>query len=1166
MSAAAMELPKRTRDAQGKATRPDASAWVSANAGSGKTYVLSRRVIRLLLGGCDPGRILCLTFTKAAAAEMANRVFSELGRWATMPDGELADAILALEDERPSPARAAAARRLFAEALETPGGLKIQTIHGFCEALLQRFPLEANVPARFSVLDEMTENAWLAEARARMLREAAAEPGGEAGRAFATLLAAMTDATLDKAILSVIAERDGFRGWIAAAGDLTKALHGLAKRLGVDPLAFPDLPALAVAQSPDFTQDFVSALVGRLEASGALDQGFAQRLREALAATDAEGRAASWVQVFQTDRGEWRKKLCTDRIHSAFPDLAARYEREKARLAEAIEHWKAAANWRLTAALMSLADRVLQHYEAAKARSASLDYDDLIHRTRSLLSRRDGALWVQYKLDQGLDHVLVDEAQDTSPAQWDVVRALTEEFFAGMGAREGSRTIFAVGDEKQSIYSFQGAVPAWFDRMRRRFETNAKNARHPFARVTLDLSFRSSPDILGAVDAVFASPAAHDGLASEPVPTVHTAIRRHDPGLVEIWPVVEPMRFEEPEDWALPIDRLGAQSPPVRLAGRIAATIRGWIDDRVRLEGTGKLIRPGDVLILVRKRGAFVDAVNRALKAAGLPVAGVDRLVLTRHIAVMDLMALARVALLPQDDLALATLLRSPLIGVSEQTLFALAHDRPASLIAALRDSEDPALAEARDLVAEWRARADFLDPHAFFARVLGEGGARRRMRARLGPEADDVLDEFLALALAYERDEAPSLEGFLAYLAAGEREIAREVDMRRDEIRVMTVHGAKGLEAPVVFLVDPGSLPVHAAHEPCVVALDDDGTAPAPFRVSPLVWAPTRERRPKPVDDALRRTRDAAAAEYRRLLYVGMTRAKDRLIVTALKGPGTGNGCWHDLVCAALRPGAEEIVTPDGDIAWRWRRHPGPARPPAPEEASAPPLPPPPWFPKPIETLRPVPTLAPSSALRRTEEDGKEGRAPFPARHALAEALAPSTALQRGRLVHRLLEALPELAPEAREAAARRFLAAHAKDWSETDRAGLAAEVLAILTDARFGAVFAPGSRAEVPLAGLVTLAAGGPARVSGQVDRIAVSEDRVLLVDYKTDRPCPAAIGDVPEPYLAQVATYRRLLAAVYAGKRVEAALLFTAAPMLLPIPDARLDALEARLFAPD
>ena len=1137
-------IPEAVLRLQIKASDPTVSAWVAANAGSGKTHVLAQRVIRLLLDGVEPDKILCITFTKAAAANMANRVFDELRRWTALDDEALDAAIGRMSNLRPDPTQRARARRLFALALETPGGLKVQTIHAFCTRLLHQFPFEAAVAPRFSVLDEAAEAQLLSESSLGVLLDAALAPNATLGRALATAIAVAADRTFKEVVGEAIRKRDVVRGWIQHGGNVDAAVAVLCGTLGISGDDTIERVENAMTDGPLFPFSCWSAAAKTLAQGSKSDQEQARRLADAIATAGSE-RANSYLQFFFTDKLEPRQRLITKVIETSDPRLADLLQRERERLLVLVERRKAVACRNRTAALITIADAVISRYRAAKDRRGLLDYDDLIDKTLTLLSE-DRAAWVHYKLDQGIDHVLIDEAQDTSPKQWEIVRLLTEEFFAGAGARAVNRTIFAVGDEKQSIFSFQGAAPREFDAMRRTFAKLCAAIDRDLQYVPFRHSFRSGPNLLGAIDKVFERPEAFSGLSADKVPTVHEWLPDAAPGLVEIWDTLKPKDKREIEAWDAPFDELTERSPQVRLAAKIAANVKRWMK-----QGT----RAGDVLVLVRQRGALFEAIIRSLKDVNVPVAGADRLVLTEHIAVMDLMVLADALLLPADDLALATVLKSPLFGLDDEDLFQIAWERKTSLRTALRAKTNmkPRFAEAAvrlDRFARW-ARED--TPFGFYARVLGAERGRQRFLARLGHEADDALDEFLNRALDYERRETPSLQGFVAWLRAAQADVKRDMEITRDEVRVMTVHGAKGLEAPIVILADTTTPPAGPPQrQPRLLDLTTNGVdAPDHF-----VWAGPRANDVSPVAAARERMRREAEDEYRRLLYVAMTRAIDRLVVCGAEGERRPEGCWWDLVFTALQPVSVEEPADDGDgNVWRYRKVPPRARERAPDTAVRPVDERPSWLDRDAPAEPPsVRLLSPASAYDET--------ALAPAAAGGVGRVERDKARARGVLVHRLLQSLPDIPRAARLEAARRHLARTAGAFSAEEREILVEQVRRVLDDPRFAQLFLPGSRAEIPIVGRLQ---GGAVAVSGQVDRLVVTDDSVLLADYKTNRPAPRRLEDVPKAYVVQLALYRAVLAQLYPDKPIRAALVWTDVPDLMEVSAAALDAALCTVTSP-
>ena len=1120
-------IPDSVRDLQRAVSNPAVSAWVAANAGSGKTHVLVQRVINLLLDGVEPEKILCITFTKAAAANMAKRVFDTLAEWTTLDDTGLDKAIRERSSLMPDAARRALARRLFARALDTPGGLKVHTIHAFCTQLLHQFPFEANVAARFNVLDDAEHTQLLEQLTLSVMLEGADAPDGKLGRALAAAMVAAADQTFR----DVVREAIGKRGTIMTAGDRDTALANLSKSLGVDPS-----DDVAKIEAEYFTRSLIApsewpALAKTLAEGNKTDIEQGRRFTGLAALPDAE-RVASYLQIFCTGEGAPRKFIVTKAIKDTA--LVERLCREQERICALLERRRAVACRDRSAALLTIAYEVLGRYLKEKERRGLLDYDDLIDKALALLGNVDAA-WVHYKLDLGIDHVLIDEAQDTSKKQWQIVRHLTDEFTTGAGARQVLRTIFPVGDEKQSIYSFQNAAPKEFAEMRRYFERRHASVGLDFVFKELKHSFRSGESILAAVDLVFKSAEMAASVSSDAggFPP-HLALPDALPGVVEIWEPEKPDERREIEGWDAPFDLVNETSPRVKLARRIARHVHGLIE-RCAAES-------GDVLILVRQRGPLFEAIIRALKQEGVAVAGADRLVLTEHIAVMDLMALADALLLPQDDLALATVLRSPLFGFSDDKLFAVAWKRDASLRAALaqKAGETNKFADAAARLDELAQDARRETPFAFYAKLLGAGGARKNFLGRLGVEANDALDEFLNLALDYERRDTPSLQGFVAWLRDAQNEVKRDMEIARDEVRVMTVHGAKGLEAPIVILADTMTPP----------------TGPKPPRLLELsggavIWAGRKEDDVPSVATARDAAKSEAENEYRRLLYVAMTRAADRLIICGADGrTKRPERCWYDLVRGPLE---EFLVEEDvrGEKVLRFCKATtdsiaATASAEAPEKIVRREFPK--WLRQPAaaEAPHPVP-LSPTSAF---DED--------------ISLIAPSAgsaadrqkALERGRLVHRLMQALPDIPAERRKEAAERYLANAAADFAPALREDMAGQVLAILDNQNFAEIFAPGSRAEVPIVGRIARAGARSIPVAGQVDRLAVTGDTVLIADYKTDRIVPERLDEVP-PYVTQLALYRAVLARVFPGKTVRAALLFTDGPKLMEVPAAAMDA---------
>ncbi len=1149
-------LPDRdTLSRQAVAASPDRSVWVSANAGSGKTYVLATRVIRLLLAGTDPSGILCLTYTKTAAAEMKDRVFKRLGAWVTMPEAELRKALRELESSEPDAAKLAFARCLFARALETPGGLKIQTIHAFCDALLHRFPLEANVPGHFEQLDEDMIAALIGEARADMLARIDRGDGGEIAQSFRKIIDLAGETGLDTLLDEAVRNRSKLTGLLTRLG-----VHGDRRNFYRDEFGFAndDKPERFEAEAVEALRRQAQVMREVVDAAAGLTNKTGRNFAETW--LDASSMPDGWtacVELFFTKAGAPRStgNLMKDPAVLAVPAFQSAHDAGFAAVAHARDRIALLDQIDNTLAALSIVDRLLAGYHTLKHTRGYLDFDDLIGRSATLLARPDVGAWVRYKLDQGIDHILVDEAQDTSPEQWEVIRALADEFFAGEAARDVRRTLFAVGDEKQSIYSFQGANPKLFgdtgDAMRGL--ARAAFGDEAFKEVPLQTSFRSTRDVLDAVDIVFESDLNRQGVAFSTGRIVHKSLRENQPGRVEVWPLEKDEKRDEPEDWTDPVDM--PRPSAVIVAERVAETIGNWIENGETLEGTGQPITAGDILILVRSRDGFIATLSRALKDRGIDVAGADRLKMTDHIAVLDLLSLARFVLQPADDLSLAEVLRSPLFDISEEALFDLAHGRgAATLYEALEDAaatHEP-FAAIHATLALWRERARHMPVFEFYASILSGEGARERLVGRLGPETPDMLDEFMRFALAQERAGLPSLQNFVSVLEAASPVIKREMDPAQKQVRIMTVHGAKGLEAPVVFLIDRGSPPHNARNTGGFLEIHGEGDPV-------FLWNGAGGLKSSATETAKQEVARKAAEEYRRLLYVGMTRAADRLIVAGYSGTqGGGEDTWRAVVESALAAKCQTVSYPDFEaLRFQVTEAPALAGKKHEEAGNSEVGSPPEWFRQPVPAEPPLPRpLSPSGAsgIAVEREDDSAGTRGAPSLLSASGEEPPSLAVKRGIAMHRLLQMLPSVDPAERRLRAADYCRRFEHRFDDSHIAEIVAQALSILEDPRFAALFGEAAGAEVPVMG--TLEVGGRKRaISGVIDRIAVADGRVLLVDYKTNARVPEAAGEVPDVYLRQMALYRALVQPLYPNMPVEAYLLYTAGPRMIALPDSLL-----------
>jgi ATP-dependent helicase/nuclease subunit A len=1134
---------------QRKASDPDYSIWVNASAGTGKTKVLTDRVLRLMLPRQDgqPGtparKILGITFTKAGASEMTLRISKALAEWAVMPEDKLVTALKDLLDRTPTANDILSARRLFADVVDTPGGLKIMTIHAFCQSVLSRFPLEARLPPYFTGLDESQAKELLNRAQAEMFKQAEAEKSSPRGQALRHVAEIISQDQFSEFMKSIASERRQLRElkerFFNADGLYTAICAALSIPAGKSQQEILEAHCQDSAFAKDDLQNAMHVL---LRSKSKTDNQKGEILARWLSETPRARTSIyeEYRQIFLTTEMEISKKLATK---EAGNEVIEALSREAERLIGVNDILNTAQCAAFTRDLFILGLEVSEIYQKIKNEKAALDYDDLIITTLDLLEGRTNALgqnlaasWVLFKLDQGFDHILIDEAQDTNPEQWQIIDALCTDFFAGRGAAEHVRTVFTVGDKKQSIYSFQRASPEEFARMQQDFSAKIKAAAGKWDVVPMNISFRSAQSILRTVDATFAQPEMRQGLSQAEI--IHDSYRTRtygQAGHVELWPLCETMRARDEEGWQLPLFPVESQSGAADLARKIAEKISHWIENKEELLSQGRPITPGDIMILVRTRTSFFEQLARELKRKNIPVSGVDRMKLGEQLAVQDLMAAAEFALLPADDLSLAAFLKSPLIGLDEDKLFSLAFNRKGTLWDAVKSGADENI---RNYLQNLIEKAGKILPYEFFSMILNapcpadEKGGLRAIKKRLGEDSLDPLDEFLNAALQYETANIPNLQSFLHAQAQSQTEIKRELSEHGNAVRIMTVHGSKGLQAPIVILPDTIRTSTQVPNQISRRLLWPDKSG-----LNFPLCSPRKESDFNLYAQTYQNVSLRADEEYKRLLYVAMTRAEDRLYICGHKGVKSPiQTSWYNFMKAGLESLPETEAAEDGTLILKNPQTREPERKKEKRKPDARLVDTPGWIFKMAMPEAPLQApLTPSRALEDTQ--------------AAASPLQESDTyrFRRGNLTHKLLQLLPALPQDRRRPGAESYLKRFAPDVPQDIQADILREIFKLLDDPAFSAVFAPEALAEVPLSGLTP---DGRA-ISGQIDRLLITEKRILVIDYKTNRPPPVRAEDVPALYIRQMQAYADILKGIYPGRAIETALLWTDGPILMPIP---------------
>lgn len=1090
--------------AQIKAGKPAVSTWLSANAGSGKTRVLTDRVARLLLAGVLPERILCLTYTKAAASEMQNRLFKRLGSWTMLPQDQLITELAQLGENGPfSDADIKRARTLFAQAIEASGGLKIQTIHSFCSALLRRFPLEARVSPQFREVDDQAQSELM-----KSIIDSMAETTG----VFDDLASLVDETKLHDLLADILKAPD--------IHNTDQTQHDLWTKLGLRP-GYSEQDLVDDCFTPsDFKM--LEDLADVMQSSKAKTDTTASGQLAALdLSTPTTATLATLEEIFLTKKGELRKApVPTKGLRKTLPYLTA-LESFEQRVFACRQNRLCLKVINRSSILNVFAAEFLTRYKQKKDHLGYLDFDDLIRKTKALLQREGVAGWVLYKLDGGIDHILVDEAQDTSPDQWDIIKILTAEITSGEGtADDASRTVFVVGDKKQSIYSFQGADPTGFDRMHDHFQSKFENLPSGFQTAELRHSFRSAPAILNFTDKVFDQ--ANSGLLGKPD---HAAFKTTMPGRVDVWPSFEALDQPEPLPWTSPVDEVSPDHPDKRLAESIAAQIKFMIANEqiiVPAENGDLLrrnIRPDDFLILVRGRKARIfRELHRACKSAEIEIAGADRMVLTEELAVKDVLSLLNFLATPEDSLALAEALKSPLFGWDDAKLFDLAHARSSKYLWRELERRQQDFPHEHQILRGLRDISDFERPFEIIQKILVVHSGRQKLVSRLGKEAEEALDALLTQAMAYETNRVPSLTDFLVWISASEAEIKRQMDSSQNQVRIMTVHGAKGLEAPIVILPDTAKKTERLQSN----ILDIDGTA---------FWLPKADEIPQILDRKKRADLDHGALENDRLLYVALTRAESWLIVAGSK---TEKSSEDDAWYPKLLKSAEDLQThriahENGEIV---RYETGDWSSGVQEKPEAPNAVPPS---KSLEfSALPAPEPAGPAIITPSDLGG-------------TKALPTETAgqdfdvLAYGTVVHELLEHLPKTPREDWRTVSNHLAAAFA------DMA--LAEASLVLQNPDLAFVFSDETLAEVDLS------ADAPniddTIILGTVDRLIINDVQVLAIDFKTNRVVPEQAEETPDGILRQMGAYAAALESIFPGHNIETAVLWTKTQTLMRLP---------------
>ena len=1091
-----------------QASDPQRSVFVSANAGTGKTKVLIERVLRLLLSDITPDSILCVTFTNAAAAEIEERLNQKLASWAIMSSQDLQDDMRAMTGGQPTQDMLLRARRLFAEVIDNDQGPKVETTHSFCQSLLSRFPVEAGVPPHFKLVSDAQKQSLLKECYSALFTD----PSQTVQQALSDLIGLTDSQTLFTYITSFIDFRPLSDAAIAMPLGFVPAFEEEMQQ--ISPYHLGELAELTLSMVDQLHHYPLKML---FEARADKCEPLGRWL--ALPDKEAQAEALHWVIGLFTTQKATPKSVFVKAQLTEQPELAEYQARISEILCQYMKEKTALLTVHRSRALYRVGQAVAISYEQAKNRAGLLDYDDLIIKADRLLSSAEMRAWVRWKLDHGITHILVDEAQDTNPAQWQLLSSLAEEFFAEEAEEGAHRTLFSVGDFKQSIYSFQGANPHIFLQKGSEFEAQAKRSLHHFDKVTLARSYRSSKAILDFVNHVLDQEAV-SGLGG--AFDTHEAAFLDKFGHVGLWPLSDAVSGDDDPPYIAvptpieqaPQSEAGADALLAeRIAGHMAQLIAGTAKDV-----PGRRYEPRDMMVLVRKRDRFFALLRGALIRHNIPVSGADRLYLSRQIEISDLLALGDVCLLQEDDLQLAALLKSPLFGLSEDEVMSLAMRRPAgqSLFAALKvkAGSDSIYSQAGAQLETYLSLSTSLGPAAFFEVVLAKGG-RDAFYRRLGTGVDESFNAFIRQAYDFEAEGGVGLSAFLAHSRTYGGEIKRDLgNMTENEVRILTIHGAKGLQAPVVYLPDT------------IAGMDPPD--PLVKSKSALFWPDDSALLPPVIAEQKDAMAEERAAEQQRLLYVALTRAAECLFITGWNKKRSKKQAdnWYEL-CQRGMTSLGAVADADGGYTLTHQGATATAlsgltqaddRPVIDVEAAYP------WaFSQPPEEEQPVRPLVPSQPPEKQQPQS-------------VATTSGQLARQEGIFVHYLLDIVGGLPAESRADGLERVARQASAQFPlmvEERRLSLASHLVRFMAQAEFAPLFSDKALSEFQISGVV-----GTKTVIGQIDKVVLDDDVIWLVDFKSGRPQG---HNPPASYVTQMALYHALLSQIYPDRLVRASLIW-------------------------
>ncbi|MBL42865.1 MAG: hypothetical protein CMM49_09440 [Rhodospirillaceae bacterium] len=861
------------------------SIWITASAGSGKTSLLVERIIELLIKDVPPSQILCLTFTKAASIEMHERINQKLFHWINLEDYQLKNILKKYKISKNIDTNRL--RSLALRLLEDHSSINIQTIHSFCENILKKFPIEAGVLPNFSVLSANETANYILEARNLAFKKY--KNNRRFDKSLKNLVVKNDEKRFNELFSELVSKKISLSKIWSQSDELEKVINHIYKLFDLD---ISDTPSSLVDKACEINSYRMQKLINIIDklAEGSKKDNLNSRaINKWINSSERESDWKDYKSVFLTKKNSIAKNIVSKKISEKYPELVIDINSEAKKIFETEEKISFINISSKIISSLTVFKYIMIEYQNIKLNFNLLDYDDLIYFSLNLFKKIDIAPWVLFKFDQQIKHFLIDEAQDTSSEQWDLLHTLITEIFTTNSINKNERSIFVVGDEKQSIFSFQGANPENLENIKNSFIDYFKNININFEISSLSKSYRSIDIILKFVDQIFADENETQIISKMKKWKNHHSFRKDGGGLIEIWPLIE-RPINQRDIWELPVNQFDNISSESELARLITIQIKEWLASKEILVSENRFIEAGDIMILVRKRGLLFQRIINELKKNNIPVVSSEKIKLKDYLVVKDLIKLMEFVLLPNDDFVLANVLKGPLFNIKEDDLFELSINRGSKSLwdsLLIYSKKNTKYKKIYNALIDLLKRKSFYSPFKFYSDILDSGG-RRKILSYLGKQNNEIIDEFLNQIIDYEENNIVSFQGFIHWFENSSISYQIDLGSVRNKVRVLTVHSAKGLEAPIVFLPDTTSVPVNKKN-PYVVKEND-----LAFIMFPSSLPENKNSKYYKINSL---NKDKEYKEYLRLFYVAMTRARDRLYICGYSQTrNIDKGSWYDL------------------------------------------------------------------------------------------------------------------------------------------------------------------------------------------------------------------------------------------------------------------------------